>query len=44
MTHIAWPISCGLSISEAAARVGERTGWATRRLEELRDELERRLD
>jgi hypothetical protein len=39
--NIAWPISCGISISEAAARAGVRTGWATKRMAKLREEIER---
>jgi hypothetical protein len=41
MTHVAWPLSCGLSKRELAAQVGETTGWIGKRLSELRDELER---
>jgi hypothetical protein len=34
-------MSCGLSIREAAVRVGVETGWAKTRLRELRLEIER---
>lgn len=39
--HLAWPISCGVSISELAGRVSETSGWVTRQLDSLRRELER---
>jgi hypothetical protein len=35
------PLTCGLSIGEAAARAGVETVWATKRLKELRLEIER---
>jgi hypothetical protein len=41
MTHIAFPISCGLSTREVAAQVGETNKWVTTRMARLRDELER---
>jgi hypothetical protein len=41
MTHIAFPISCGLSPLEVAAQVGETTGWVHKTLAKLRGELER---
>jgi hypothetical protein len=41
VTHLAFPISCGFSVVEVAAQVGETNGWVTRRLSELRAELER---
>jgi hypothetical protein len=41
VTHVALPISCGLSTAEVAGRVGETTTWVTKRLKALRGELER---
>ena len=40
-THIAWPMSSGLSIVEVAGRLGETKAWVTGRLEELQRELVR---
>jgi DNA-directed RNA polymerase specialized sigma24 family protein len=41
VTHLAFPMSCGLSMLELAGQVGETTGWVTKRLKALRAELER---
>jgi len=40
-THIAWPMSSGLSIVEVASLLGETKAWVTGRLEELQAELVR---
>jgi hypothetical protein len=41
MVNIAWPMSCGVSRRELAARVGETAGWVAKQLDRLADELER---
>ena len=39
MTHLALPLTCGLSPREVADRVNETTGWVTKRLRALRKEI-----
>jgi hypothetical protein len=41
VTHLAFPMSCGLSKREVAGQVGEKPGWVTKQLDELRAELDR---
>jgi hypothetical protein len=41
MVNIAWPMNCGVSKRELAARVGETGAWVTKQLEALADEIER---
>jgi hypothetical protein len=38
--HLALPLACGLSVKEAAGQAGVESGWATKRLRELRREIE----
>jgi hypothetical protein len=40
VTHLLLPLRCGLSRPEVAGQVGETSGWVTKRLKELRVELE----
>jgi hypothetical protein len=41
VTHLALPLTCGLSTLEVAGQVGEKTGWVTKRLKDLQREIER---
>jgi hypothetical protein len=42
VTHLALPLTCGLSTLEVAGQVGETTSWVRKRLEDLRMEIEQR--